>query len=83
MPGWFDVFDWPIGLDAKDDPKGLAQSVRSVEKIVKQLEEEEGIHPSRVVIGGFSQGGAVALMAGKTMNDLENDIIENSFDTIF
>mmetsp|Transcript_19975 Transcript_19975/g.41573 ORF Transcript_19975/g.41573 Transcript_19975/m.41573 type:complete len:333 (-) Transcript_19975:104-1102(-) len=63
MPGWFDVFDWPIGLDAKDDPKGLAQSVRSVEKIVKQLEEEEGIHPSRVVIGGFSQGGAVALMA--------------------
>lgn len=63
MPGWFDVYDWPIGVDAKDDPKGLAMSVKRVEKIVTQLKEEKGIDPSRVVLGGFSQGGAVALMA--------------------
>lgn len=63
MPGWFDVYDWPIGVDAKDDPKGLAMSVKQVEKIVTQLKEEEGIDPSKVVLGGFSQGGAVALMA--------------------
>ncbi|KAL7502984.1 hypothetical protein ACHAXN_000838 [Cyclotella atomus] len=63
MPGWFDVFDWPIGIDAKDDPKGLALSVKRVEQIVDQLKEEEGIDPSNIVIGGFSQGGAVALMA--------------------
>lgn len=61
--GWFDVYDWPIGVDAKDDPKGLAMSVKRVEKIVTQLKEEEGIDPSRVVLGGFSQGGAVAIMA--------------------
>ena len=30
MPGWMDVFDWPIGIDAKDDPKGLAMSVKRV-----------------------------------------------------
>lgn len=63
MPGWFDVYDWPIGVDAKDDPKGLAMSVKRIEKIVTQLKEEEGIPPSRVVLGGFSQGGAVAIMA--------------------
>jgi len=63
MPGWFDVFDWPIGVDAKDDPKGLAMSVKRVEKIVNQLKDEEGIDPSRIILGGFSQGGAVALMA--------------------
>ncbi|KAL9188361.1 hypothetical protein ACHAXT_006739 [Thalassiosira profunda] len=63
MSGWFDVYDWPIGVDAKDDPKGLAMSVKRVEKIVTQLKEEEGIDPSRVVLGGFSQGAAVALMA--------------------
>lgn len=63
MPGWFDVYDWPIGVDAKDDPKGLALSVKRVEKIATQLKEEEGIDPSRVVLGGFSQGGAVALTA--------------------
>jgi predicted esterase len=50
-------------VDAKDDPKGLAMSVKRVEKIVTQLKEEEGIDPSRVVLGGFSQGGAVAIMA--------------------
>ena len=50
-------------MDAKDDPKGLAMSVKQVEKIVTQLKEEEGIDPSKVVLGGFSQGGAVALMA--------------------
>ena len=63
MPGWFDVYDWPIGIDAKDDPKGLALSVKRVEQIVDQLKDEEGIDPSRIVVGGFSQGGAVALMA--------------------
>ena len=63
MPGWFDVYDWPIGVDAKDDPKGLAMSVKRIEKIVTQLQKDEGIPPSRVVLGGFSQGGAVALMA--------------------
>ena len=61
--GWFDVYDWPIGVDAKDDPKGLAMSVKRVENIVTQLKEEEEIDPSRVVLGGFSQGGAVAIMA--------------------
>ena len=50
-------------MDAKDDPKGLAMSVKRVEKIVTQLKEEEGIDPSKVVLGGFSQGGAVAIMA--------------------
>ena len=63
MPGWFDVYDWPIGIDAKDDPKGLALSVKRVQQIVDQLREEEGIDPSRIILGGFSQGGAVALMA--------------------
>jgi lysophospholipase-2 len=63
MPGWFDVYDWPIGISAKDDPKGLAISVKRIEQIVTQLQEEEGIDPSRMILGGFSQGGAVALMA--------------------
>ncbi|KAL7489154.1 hypothetical protein ACHAW6_015546 [Cyclotella cf. meneghiniana] len=63
MPGWFDVYDWPIGISAKDDPKGLALSVKRVEQIVVQLNEEQGIDSSRVILGGFGQGGAVALMA--------------------
>ena len=63
MSGWFDLFDWPIGISAKDDRDGKLAAVQQIEKTVEKLEKEMGIPPSRVVVGGFSQGGAVALLA--------------------
>lgn len=63
MPGWFDLFDWPIGIGAKDDRAGKIAAVQQIETAVEELERDRGIPPSRVVVGGFSQGGAVALLA--------------------
>jgi len=63
MPGWFDLFDWPIGVGSKDDPTGLMRSVEQIEKEVTKLEKDHGIPPNKIVIGGFSQGGAVALLS--------------------
>ena len=63
MPGWFDLFNWPIGVGSKDDPTGLMRGVEQIEKEVTRLEEEHGIPANKIVIGGFSQGGAVALLA--------------------
>ncbi len=63
MPGWFDLYDWPIGIDAKDDRDGMLAAVGQIEATVESLERDMGIPPSRVVVGGFSQGGAVALLA--------------------
>ncbi len=60
MPGWFDLFDWPIGVGVKDDHEGLKKAVDVVENHVSDL-EKKGISRDRIVIGGFSQGGAVAL----------------------
>lgn len=62
MPGWFDLFDWPIGVGAKDDREGKMAAAQQIEQTVEKLEQEMGIPPSRVVVGGFSQGGAVALI---------------------
>lgn len=62
MPGWFDLYDWPIGVTAKDDKKGILSSVAQIEQEVAKL-EQEGIPKSRIILGGFSQGGAVALLA--------------------
>mmetsp|Transcript_1494 Transcript_1494/g.2203 ORF Transcript_1494/g.2203 Transcript_1494/m.2203 type:complete len:268 (+) Transcript_1494:80-883(+) len=62
MPGWFDILDWPIGLKARDDPTGKLDSVSKIEQEVSRLESEEGIPKNRIVVGGFSQGGAVALL---------------------
>lgn len=60
MPGWFDLYDWPIGVGVKDDNDGLKKAVDVVEEHVNDL-ERKGIPRDRIVIGGFSQGGAVAL----------------------
>ena len=62
MPGWFDIFDWPIGVGCKNDEDGLKKAVDSINACVEKL-EAKGIQRDRIVIGGFSQGGAVALRA--------------------
>ena len=62
MPGWFDLYDWPIGVTAKDDRDGLLTAVAQIETEVQKL-REEGIERNRIVVGGFSQGGAVALLS--------------------
>jgi lysophospholipase II len=61
MPGWFDILDWPIGLSARDDKDGMLKAVAQIEREVVKL-EAEGIPRNRIVVGGFSQGGAIALL---------------------
>jgi len=61
MPGWFDLYDWPIEVGSKDDPEGLAAGVQTVEDHIKSL-NEKGIPNDKIIIGGFSQGGAIAIL---------------------
>lgn len=61
MPGWFDLFDWPIAVGAKDDREQKLKGIREMKTIMQKLKSEQGI--DRVVIGGFSQGGAIALLS--------------------
>lgn len=79
MPGWFDLYDWPIGVGGKDDVAGLTDAVGTVISAVEKLERDEGIGRDRIVVGGFSQGGAAALLSAyshvgtTTTNENEND----------
>eukprot|EP00548_Thalassiothrix_antarctica_P006631 CAMPEP_0194131382 /NCGR_PEP_ID=MMETSP0152-20130528/2171_1 /TAXON_ID=1049557 /ORGANISM="Thalassiothrix antarctica, Strain L6-D1" /LENGTH=230 /DNA_ID=CAMNT_0038826151 /DNA_START=106 /DNA_END=798 /DNA_ORIENTATION=+ len=70
MPGWFDLFDWPIAVGSKDDKEGLLDGVKLIEDHVSKL-NEKGIPSSKIMIGGFSQGGAVALLAAYRNNNEE------------
>ena len=63
MPGWFDLYNWPIGVGSKDDRQGIMAALTQIEKTMLQLEEKEGIDPSKIVVAGFSQGGAIALLS--------------------
>jgi len=61
MPGWYDVSS--LSIVEEEDEAGIKES----SAILKQLCEEQeanGIDSSRIVIAGFSQGGAIALHCG-------------------
>jgi phospholipase/carboxylesterase len=61
MRAWYDI----AGLDHRspEDEAGIRESARAVAELVAR-EKSRGIPPERVVLAGFSQGGAVALYAG-------------------
>ncbi len=61
MRAWYDIVGF--GPDAREDVDGLAQSVAIVSRLI-QREVDRGIAPERIVLAGFSQGGAVVLHAG-------------------
>mmetsp|Transcript_45903 Transcript_45903/g.123337 ORF Transcript_45903/g.123337 Transcript_45903/m.123337 type:complete len:218 (-) Transcript_45903:49-702(-) len=67
---WFDIVTWrppvkPIGLEEPDRPKGLEDSIKVVHDMFESI-EKEGIPPERIVVGGFSQGGVISIMAALT-----------------
>lgn len=61
MPAWYDIRD--PDLDSRKDLEGLRRSMGHIERLLAR-EQERGIPPERIVLAGFSQGGAVALQLG-------------------
>ncbi len=61
MRAWYDIRD--TNLANRADREGVAESVAQVEALVAR-EAERGIGAERVLLAGFSQGGAVTLAAG-------------------
>lgn len=59
MPGWSDIFG--LHADDPEDAIGFADSVSRINLLVEREINEHQISPSRIIIGGFSQGGALAL----------------------
>ncbi|HEV7122070.1 MAG TPA: dienelactone hydrolase family protein [Rhodanobacter sp.] len=61
MRAWYDI----AGFDpqSRQDEAGVRASVREVETLIAR-EHDRGIPGERIVLAGFSQGGAVALAAG-------------------
>jgi phospholipase/carboxylesterase len=60
MRAWYDISDAAI---RREDEDGVRASQQSVE-ILLTREKARGIAASRIVLAGFSQGGAVALQTG-------------------
>lgn len=61
MRAWYDIKSFTP--EGRADREGLAESMRRVEACLRQ-ENARGVDASRIILAGFSQGGAVALEAG-------------------
>uniref|UniRef100_A0A2K5C5E4 Acyl-protein thioesterase 1 n=1 Tax=Aotus nancymaae TaxID=37293 RepID=A0A2K5C5E4_AOTNA len=64
MPSWFDI----IGLspDSQEDEPGIKQDAENIKALIDQ-EVKNGISSKRIILGGFSQGGALSLYTALTM----------------
>jgi phospholipase/carboxylesterase len=61
MPAWYDVAS--IDLRQAQDRDGIVQSQQRVVQLIEN-EISNGIAADRIVLAGFSQGGAIALYTG-------------------
>ncbi len=61
MRAWYDIRE--LTPDGRDDEAGLAAAQDRVERYIER-ERAGGIAGRRIVLGGFSQGGATALHVG-------------------
>lgn len=61
MRAWYDI----LGLDrqAAQDERGIRESADTAHALIRR-ENERGVPSDRIVLAGFSQGGAIALFAG-------------------
>ena len=57
MPAWYDILE--MRIDRRVDVQGLLASASSIKAFVDR-EIDSGIDSRRIVVAGFSQGGAVA-----------------------
>jgi len=58
MPAWYDVYG--ITPVSKEDEAGIQASQHHINSLIKK-EIQRGIPSERIILAGFSQGGAIAL----------------------
>jgi len=61
MPAWYDIAE--ASLDRRQDDAGVRASATRVRALLDR-EKERGVPSNRIVLAGFSQGGAIALFEG-------------------
>lgn len=63
MPSWFDIYS--LDKAARQDEEGIQKAASEIHELL-DAECAEGLSPERVVIGGFSQGGSLAIFSALT-----------------
>jgi phospholipase/carboxylesterase len=77
MPGWYDIIDPHLGRG--QDLAGIRQSADTVEELINE-QIDAGIPGERIILAGFSQGGAIAYYLGlRTQTELAGIIALSTY----
>jgi predicted esterase len=68
MPGWYDIKDLSDFEGRSEDEPGIVESQKYFHSLIDQ-EVSKGIPANRIVVGGFSQGGAMSILSGVTYKE--------------
>lgn len=63
MPAWFDLMG--LNPEATEDESGIKRAAENIKAIIEH-EIKNGFPPHRIMLGGFSQGGALSLYTALT-----------------
>lgn len=63
MPSWYDILSLGVGAAGREDEGQILSSSAQIDALLAR-EVARGVPPSRIVLAGFSQGGALALHVG-------------------
>jgi len=63
MPGWYDIY--AMDMEREIDLTQIMASAKAIADLVER-ESQRGIPSERIIIAGFSQGGAVAIQSALT-----------------
>ena len=63
MPAWYDIIE--MNIDRKIDTQQLLNSSAAITRLIER-ENQRGIPSNKIILAGFSQGGAVCYQAALT-----------------
>jgi len=61
MPAWYDIYG--LEMNSREDAMGIENITIEIHALIQQL-LDEGIAANKIVLAGFSQGGALTLYTG-------------------
>ncbi len=61
MRAWYDITE--LSERNQEDEEGIQRSIQAIHKVI-ETQISEGFDSTQIVLAGFSQGGAMALIAG-------------------
>lgn len=74
---WFDIESMPVVCSEPEPPPGIEDSVRRVHEMLDDI-VKGGVKAKYIVLGGFSQGGTMSLLAGLSYPEKLGGIISIS-----